>query len=292
VDFSTRESTAERYAPNQDSHEAAVRSKQTSEHVVEGDDAGRGVPGALTNSPPNTPAPTKATAPTPAGGTATAADAKASKPANATQSERMINYEVDRNVEHVKSSLGTIQRLTTAVVVNYRTVLKDGAPTAEPLSKEELENINNLVRQAMGFTESRGDALQVINSPFVTEDTSVAEPPWWKTPEAYNLLISGLRYLLVAFAALLLWWLVLRPMQRRNASRNAQMLAASAEPGTALMPTQHRYQRGGRRSGQYAAHPAAQVGGVRAEHAEPATDCRRRPAAGRHDRARMDEEND
>jgi len=236
VDFSTRESTAERYAPNQDSHEAAVRSKQTSEHVVEGDDAGRGVPGALTNSPPNTPAPTKATAPTPAGGTATAADAKASKPANATQSERMINYEVDRNVEHVKSSLGTIQRLTTAVVVNYRTVLKDGAPTAEPLSKEELENINNLVRQAMGFTESRGDALQVINSPFVTEDTSVAEPPWWKTPEAYNLLISGLRYLLVAFAALLLWWLVLRPMQRRNASRNAQMLATSAEPGTALVP--------------------------------------------------------
>ena len=237
VDFSTRESTAERYAPNQDSHEAAVRSKQTSEHVVEGDDAGRGVPGALTNSPPNTPAPTKATAPTPAGGTATAADAKANKPANATQSERMINYEVDRNVEHVKSSLGTIQRLTTAVVVNYRTVLKDGTPTSEPLSKEELENINNLVRQAMGFTESRGDALQVINSPFVTEDTSVAEPPWWKTPEAYNLLISGLRYLLVAFAALLLWWLVLRPMQRRNASRNAQMLAASAEPGTALMPT-------------------------------------------------------
>nr|WP_301295215.1 flagellar basal-body MS-ring/collar protein FliF [Pseudomonas marginalis] len=238
VDFSTRESTAERYAPNQDSNEAAVRSKQTSEHVVEGDDAGRGVPGALTNAPPNTPAPTKATAPTPtpAGGTASATDAKAGKPANATQSERMINYEVDRNVEHVKSSLGTIQRLTTAVVVNYRTVLKDGTPTSEPLSKEELENINNLVRQAMGFTESRGDALQVINSPFVSEDTSVAEQPWWKTPEAYNLLISGLRYLLVAFAALLLWWLVLRPMQRRNASRNAQMLATSAEPGTALVP--------------------------------------------------------
>lgn len=150
----------------------------------------------------------------------------------------MINYEVDRNVEHVKSSLGTIQRLTTAVVVNYRTVLKDGTPTTEPLSKEELDNINNLVRQAMGFTESRGDALQVINSPFVTEDTSVAEQPWWKTPEAYNLLISGLRYLLVAFAALLLWWLVLRPMQRRNASRQAQMLAISdAEPGAALVPT-------------------------------------------------------
>jgi flagellar M-ring protein FliF len=236
VDFSTRESTAERYAPNQDENTAAVRSKQTSEHVVEGDDAGRGVPGALTNSPPNTPAPTKATAPTPAGAAATT-DTKAAKPAGATQSERMINYEVDRNVEHVKSSLGTIQRLTTAVVVNYRTVLKDGAPSTEPLSKEELENINNLVRQAMGFTESRGDALQVINSPFVSEDTSVAEQPWWRTPEAYNLLISGLRYVLVAFAAFLLWWLVLRPMQKRNARHTAQMLATSAEPGTALVPT-------------------------------------------------------
>lgn len=239
VDFSTRESTAEHYAPNQDANDAAVRSKQTSEHVVEGDDAGRGVPGALTNSPPNTPAPTKANAPAPAGG-ATAASGAASEPKaakSATQSEHMINYEVDRNVEHVKSSLGTIQRLTTAVVVNYRSVLKDGVASTEPLSKEELDNINNLVRQAMGFTESRGDALQVINSPFVTEDLSVTEQPWWKTPEAYNLLSSGLRYLLVAFAALALWWWVLRPMQKRNAHHQAQMLAATAEPGTALVPT-------------------------------------------------------
>ncbi|MHC8383790.1 flagellar basal-body MS-ring/collar protein FliF [Pseudomonas sp. LB3P14] len=245
IDFSSRESTAERYAPNQDPNEAAVRSKQTSEHVLEGDDAGRGVPGALTNSPPNTPAPTRATAPTPAANatnataanTAIAADTKGGKNGQSLQSERMINYEVDRNVEHVKSSLGNIQRLTTAVVVNYRTVLKDGTPTPEPLSKEELENINNLVRQAMGFTESRGDALQVINSPFVETDSAVAEQAWWKTPEAYNLLMSALRYLLVGFAALTLWWLVLRPMQRRNADMNRQALANVSEPGTALVPT-------------------------------------------------------
>jgi flagellar M-ring protein FliF len=234
LDFSSRESTAEHYAPNQEAN-AAVRSKQTSEHSQDSDDAGRGVPGALTNSPPNTPAPTKANAPTPAGGTAATAEAKPAK--GATQSERMINYEVDRNVEHVKSSLGTIQRLTTAVVVNYRTVLKDGKPTSEPLSKEELDSINNLVRQAMGFTESRGDALQVINSPFVEPDNSVDEQPWWKTPEAYNLLTTGLRYLAVAIAALVLWRLVLRPMQQRNAAHNQQLLAAAGEPGTALVPS-------------------------------------------------------
>lgn len=245
IDFSSRESTAERYAPNQDPNEAAVRSQQTSEHVLEGDDAGRGVPGALTNSPPNTPAPTRATAPTPAANAANttaasaanAADTKGGKNEKSLQSERMINYEVDRNVEHVKSSLGNIQRLTTAVVVNYRTVLKDGTPTPEPLSKEELENINNLVRQAMGFTESRGDALQVINSPFVETEIAVAEPAWWKTPEAYNLLMSAMRYLLVGFAALTLWWLVLRPMQRRHGELNRLALASESEPGTALVPT-------------------------------------------------------
>ncbi|HEY0287231.1 MAG TPA: flagellar basal-body MS-ring/collar protein FliF [Pseudomonas sp.] len=245
IDFSSRESTAERYSPNQDPNEAAVRSKQTSEHVLEGDDAGRGVPGALTNSPPNTPAPTRATAPTPAANATNttvanapnAADTKGGKNEKSLQSERMINYEVDRNVEHVKSSLGNIERLTTAVVVNYRTVIKDGTPTPEPLSKEELENINNLVRQAMGFTESRGDALQVINSPFVETDVAVAEPTWWKTPEAYNLLMGAMRYLLVGFAALTLWWLVLRPMQRRNGDMARSALASGSEPGTALAPT-------------------------------------------------------
>ncbi|HEX8542340.1 MAG TPA: flagellar basal-body MS-ring/collar protein FliF [Pseudomonas sp.] len=251
IDFSSRESTAERYTPNQDGKESAVRSKQVSEHVQEGDESGRGVPGALTNTPPNTPAPTRANAPVPAPNatnTATTANTAGAKIAPAVtaeaksktlQSEHMINYEVDRNVEHVKQGQGTIQRLTTAVVINYRTVIKDGAPTTEPLSKEELENINNLVRQAMGFTESRGDALQVINSPFVEADTTVAEVAWWKTPEAYNLLISGLRYLLVAFAALLLWWLVLRPMQRRHARMDDQVMQEldMIEPGTSLVPS-------------------------------------------------------
>ncbi|MFJ4144135.1 flagellar basal-body MS-ring/collar protein FliF [Pseudomonas sp. NPDC089734] len=240
IDFSARESTAERYAPNQDTNVAAVRSKQVSEQAQEGEEAG-GVPGALTNSPPNTPAPTRANAPTPAANAAAnataAAPAAPAKP-KTLQSERMINYEVDRNVEHIKQSQGSIQRLTSAVVVNYRTVLKDGVPTPEPLSKEELENINNLVRQAMGFTESRGDALQVINSPFVETDVAATEQPWWKTPEAYNLLTSAMRYLLVAFAALSLWLLVLRPMQRRNAAMNRMAIQdENGEPGTSLVAT-------------------------------------------------------
>lgn len=223
MDFSTRESTAERYAPNQDAKNASVRSQQTSERIAQGGDGGRGVPGALTNSPPNTPPPTKANAPANSASSSETASSggESGKP---LQTERMVNYEVDRNIEHVKSSLGGLQRLTAAVVVNYKTVIKDGTPTSEPLSKEELAGINDLVRQAMGFSESRGDTLQVINSPFVEEQQSLDELPWWRTPEAYNLTMGVLRYLLVAFAALTLWKMVLKPMQRRAAASSGREL--------------------------------------------------------------------
>jgi flagellar M-ring protein FliF len=238
MDFSTRESTAERYAPNQESKAASVRSQQTSERMLQGSDAGRGVPGALTNSPPNTPAPTRATAPAPAQPNATAGSSTAAtggEPGKSLQTERMVNYEVDRDVEHVKSSLGNIQRLAAAVVVNYRTVLKDGAPTSEPLSKEELAGINDLVRQAMGFTESRGDTVQVINSPFVDEDVQAGELPWWRTPEAYNLAMSALRYLLVAVVAFVLWQRVIKPMQQRAQAQRKHLMDLS-EDDLDLMP--------------------------------------------------------
>ncbi|WP_249679219.1 flagellar basal-body MS-ring/collar protein FliF [Pseudomonas abieticivorans] len=234
VDFSSRESTAERYEPNQDPNQAAVRSKQVNENLAGNDEPAKGVPGALTNTPPNQPAASKATTPAKPADTTTASDSEGQSKtgARALHSERMINYEVDHSVEHVKQNQGEIRRLTSAVVVNYRTVLKDGKPTQEPLTSEELANIDNLVRQAMGFTENRGDQLKVINSPFVAEDTGTVEMPWWRTPEFYSLAMSLSRYLLVAFIALLIWLVLLRPMQRRH----AQILKAAeaGEPGDPL----------------------------------------------------------
>lgn len=235
LDFSSRESTAERYAPNQEDKPASIRSQQTSERMAAGSDSARGVPGALTNAPPNTPPPTKATAPSPAGANSDTTKS-ASESGKPLQTERMVNYEVDRDIEHVKSSLGSIQRLTAAVVVNYRTVVKDGATSTEALSKEELAGINDLVRQAMGYSESRGDTLQVINSPFVEEDTQLDELPWWRTPEAYNLGTGALRYLLVGLAALLLWRRVLKPMQQRASGSGSRDMMAMAGDDMELTP--------------------------------------------------------
>ncbi|MGY4491239.1 flagellar basal-body MS-ring/collar protein FliF [Pseudomonas sp. TE3610] len=234
VDFDSRESTAEHYEPNQAPDHAAVRSKQVNESLAGSDSAARGVPGALTNTPPNQPPATRATAPAKPGESAQAStddsDTSASARSKTLHSERMTNYEVDHSVEHVKQAQGEVTRLTTAVVVNYRAIDKDGKPSQEPLSKEELENIESLVRQAMGFTESRGDELKVINSPFVTDDISGPELAWWRTPEFYALAMSLSRYLLVAFIALLLWLMVLRPMNKRHAAALKAAAEADAPP--------------------------------------------------------------
>ena len=62
VDFANREQTAERFAPNQNPGEAAIRSQQSNENYTGGDELARGVPGALSNTPPvpSTPAPATA----------------------------------------------------------------------------------------------------------------------------------------------------------------------------------------------------------------------------------------
>src|SRR5690606_39792556 len=82
----------------------------------------------------------------------------------------------DRTISHIKDPLGKLQRLSVAVVVNYRN--NDGKPEAIPA--DELEKLNDLVKQAMGYSAERGDTLSVVNSVF-TDDTP-ASPPIWENP--------------------------------------------------------------------------------------------------------------
>ena len=222
IDFSTREQTAERYAPNQAPNEAAIRSRQLNESYTGGDELAMGVPGALTNTPPGV-----APSPIDEGQDAEGeegeegADGEAQDNDTATPPSRLnrgdvVNYEVDRSVEHVQYQRGQVERLSAAVVVNYRDTVNDqGEPVREPLDAAELEQIERLIKQAMGFSEARGDELALVNSAFAQNDTGAEPLPWWQTPQAIELGLTLGRYLLVALAALFLWFMVLRPMVKR-----------------------------------------------------------------------------
>jgi flagellar M-ring protein FliF len=217
VDFTLSESTAEQYRPNQGTEPAAVRSQQVTEAAGGAAGAGvQGVPGAMTNQPPTPPAaPINGPGqPLPAGQAGAAAQG-----GRDMRKESTTNFEVDKTVRVVRNASGNIKRLTAAVVVNHRrTVDDEGKPTLTPLDPKEVEQIQSLVREAIGFTKERGDALNVVNAPFSVEDLPVPEPlPVWKDPDVMAIVRSvGAQAGLVLLGLLAIFG-VIRPALRRPA---------------------------------------------------------------------------
>ncbi|EHX8167870.1 flagellar M-ring protein FliF [Escherichia coli] len=131
-----------------------------------------------------------------------------------TQRNETSNYEVDRTIRHTKMNVGDVQRLSVAVVVNYKT-LPDGKPL--PLSNEQMKQIEDLTREAMGFSEKRGDSLNVVNSPFNSSEESGGELPFWQQQAFIDQLLAAGRWLLVLLVAWLLWRKAVRPQLTRRA---------------------------------------------------------------------------
>lgn len=241
IDFSVVERTEESYKPNQDPRAAAIRSQQSSESMQQGATPPGGVPGALSNQPPQTPsapitAPPNAAAPAP--GAAATATAASTAPGS-SRKDTTTNYELDRSIRHVQQGAGGVKRLSVAVVVNHREAADSaGKPSQRALTPAEVEQIRNLVKEAMGFSQERGDSLNVVNSAFAREGgDGQAGPalPFWRDPANLGLAMTIAQYLLIAGLALFAWFAVLRPLLRRHLAPPAAAVpeAAPAAPGAA-----------------------------------------------------------
>jgi flagellar M-ring protein FliF len=208
IDFTQTESTAETFKPNQDPAQAVLRSQQISENTSRDGAGNGGVPGALTNQP--------AAAPTaPIGATnANASASNSSGTAGTVESRRetIANYEVDKTTRFTRNATGTIRRLSAAVVVNHRVQREGTEVTTTPLSQQELEQINALVREAMGFNQQRGDSLNVSNVPFSTPDLAKLEDsPLWKDPAAISIARQAAIYLGLLILLLIVINKVIKP---------------------------------------------------------------------------------
>src|SRR5476649_666293 len=224
VDFSQSEQAAETYKPNSPPEASTIRSQQTSESMGAGNANPSGVPGALSNQPPGV-----ATAPltTEAPGTAPAT------PAAPTQKESTTNYEVDKTVRYEQKSMGGLRRLSVAVVINYRRLVdpKTGKVVVKALSPAEMVQINNLVKQAMGFSVDRGDAVSVANSPFDGVDRPAeAALDWWRDPANLPLAKELAKFLITALILLYLFMRIVRPMLRPVFRKIDDLNAPEPEP--------------------------------------------------------------
>jgi flagellar M-ring protein FliF len=204
IDFSQNEQTAETHRPNTTPPDISIRSQQTSESGSSSP-AAQGVPGALSNQPP-----VPATAPITQAAGAAAAPAAASQPVT-TRKDSTINYEVDKTIRHTKESVGTIKRLSAAIVINHR---KDAKGLLKPLSDIEIKQINELVKEALGFNKERGDTVSVANAPFSAIDRNDSDIPLWKDPEILSLLKELFKYGAIAAIVAYLILKVIKPLMK------------------------------------------------------------------------------
>lgn len=209
VDFSTSEQAAEIYKPNQNTSDVAVRSMQSNESTTAGPSGATGVPGALSNQPPE-----EATASiTTEEGEETTAVAANVPPIN-SQKNTTTNFEVDKTIRYEQQAMGGIKRLNVAVVVNNMPVVDaEGKTTYRPLTDAEKQQINDLARQAMGFNETRGDALAVVNTAFAQAAVeAMPEVPMWKQPMTIEYVKDALRLIIGIVVMLMLYKKILKPM--------------------------------------------------------------------------------
>lgn len=207
LDFAQTEKTAETYKPNPAPQEAAVRSQQLSEHGAGAGTNASGVPGALSNQPPGA-----ASAPitAPPGATGAGAGGVPGSTSSGASRDSTVNYELDKTISHTKSPVGAIKRLSGAVVVNYKkTTAQDGKVSLTPMTAAELTQINNLVKEAMGFNEKRGDSLNVVNAAFnlPAADAKTESAAFYESPRLLSMGLGVLKFLAIVGV---LWFLVMR----------------------------------------------------------------------------------
>lgn len=207
IDFSSVEESRESWSPGS----KVVRSEQINEQTGGNVNANAsGIPGALSNQPP--------------GAAATTEDAKT----EAGNRSIVRNYEIERILNHSSTPTGMVRRLSVAVVVanRQRTDEQGNAATVE-VSPVELEKLNLLVRDAIGFDAARGDRVTVVSAdfrPVESAEMDMSEPAFWELPWFANLVKQSL----VGIGVLFIIFAILRPGMR--SLMQAQVNGAQAAP--------------------------------------------------------------
>lgn len=127
--------------------------------------------------------------------------------------EEVTNFEISRTVRSVVREVGEVKKLSVAVLVdgNYITD-EEGAKTYQPLPEEDLNDLEDMIRSAVGYDAQRGDTLEIRNKQFVSlEDIAEPEDDTILGFERSDLLETA-QIVFVVIALILVVLLVLQPM--------------------------------------------------------------------------------
>jgi len=228
MNYNHTSETAEIYDPDS----KVVRSTQTVEQNAT--DAAGGTNGAVSVA-----------SALPGGQQASQGNGSDNTKSNSTRTEETTNYEISKTVRTSTQDGGQVKKLSVAVAVDgVSSSSAGGKDNYKPRSAQELQQIDSLVKSAIGYDKSRGDVVQVVNMPFAKVDLGPSTPAatpflgldssdWFKIIEVA----------ILSLTALLIGFFIVRPLIGRmfapNPAGNAQfMLAPQQIPGQLPAPVQ------------------------------------------------------
>ena len=224
IDFTRREVSQEIVDPDG----SATLSEQNSLNVTAKKDA-IGIPGAISNEPPQEAIVNQEQ--NQAGAAANNAAQEEQEKFETKSSTELKNYENSRTFETVKNPSNVITRIDAALLIRDKKVVDPETQevTYEPVAAEVIQELENLVKSALGIKIERGDTLTITSQPFV-EEFNGFEEKWYETPWFRSTIENSLLVLLIGIVALG----VVRPMLNKilvpTASTNSVMeLYAEAE---------------------------------------------------------------
>ncbi|HEX2215835.1 MAG TPA: flagellar M-ring protein FliF C-terminal domain-containing protein, partial [Xanthobacteraceae bacterium] len=137
----------------------------------------------------------------------------------ARKTEEIVNYEISRMTKTEVIEGGRVRRISAAVLVDGTYTKNDkGESVYQPRSNEELDRIAALVRTAIGFEQTRGDQVEVVNLRFAEAPVSVInENSGWQSLLQFTKadIMRGLELTIMALLAGLVLLFVMRPLVRR-----------------------------------------------------------------------------
>lgn len=169
VDFNAQEKTQEEYGPNSNHKHQAIRSHQISIH----DQTKQNIPLNTSDSFSNS---------NDDNNTYNKKNLSLNKKINhlqnnpintTTNHDNTINYELNHSILHTKMNIGEIKRLSAAVIINF---IKDKNGKIIPLTTEKIRNIEKLTREAIGYSQARGDSIQIVNASFFKNNNALTIP--------------------------------------------------------------------------------------------------------------------
>ncbi len=164
----------------------------------------------------------------------------------AQSSSENSTFAVNRVVRHTVQPSGRVKRIATALLVDDIVTIKDeNGKRSEVRSKrspEELKQIEDLARAAIGFDATRGDVISVQNISFQPTPVETPSAPT-RVERALRIVndwASVLRLVGVLLLFLLVYLLVLRPVKRQLVSsfesHQNELPRAASEPEQVSAP--------------------------------------------------------